>query len=159
MRLALTLTFAFFSASLFAIAVEKDSLPPGQKARQKLQVNQCTPWDHLKCIYITGKEVYQDGREGKASRHWWTMSYIGRACKKQHGKTFGNIFEAVFAVPHYIGVALGNGIGILVFWLRGPENNRKKKSGKNAKYNDPSPPQNKPQPHRKPQTRQGMPPR
>ena len=24
-------------------------------------VNQCTPWHHLKCVYTTGKETYEDG--------------------------------------------------------------------------------------------------
>lgn len=83
------------------------------------RVNQCTPWHHLKCIYTTGTEVYEDGREGKGTRHWWRMSYIGRACTDKYGKTFGKIFEGMWVIPHYAGVGLGNGIGLIVYAVRG----------------------------------------
>ncbi|HNP18942.1 MAG TPA: hypothetical protein PKL31_10945 [Fulvivirga sp.] len=89
--------------------------------KKVISVNNCTPWDHAKCIYITGKEVYEDGRNGMKTKHWWRMSYIGQACRDQHGKVFGIIFEGIFVIPHYTGVALGNGIGILVRILRGPK--------------------------------------
>jgi hypothetical protein len=71
------------------------------------------------CVYITGTEVYEDGSEGKSTRHWWRMSYIGRACKEKYGRRFGKIFEGIFAVPHYIGVGIGNGIGYLVYLVKG----------------------------------------
>lgn len=90
-------------------------------------VNQCTPWHHMKCIYITGTEVYRDGRAGKSTRHWWRKSYIGQACTDRYGKVFGDIFEAAFVVPHYAGVAFGNGCGFLVRALRGPETKKDKK--------------------------------
>lgn len=72
-------------------------------------VNKCTPIDHLKCVYITGVEVIEDGLQGKATRHWWRKSYIGHACTEQYGNTFGNIFEGFFAVPHYFMIAIVNG--------------------------------------------------
>lgn len=75
-------------------------------------VNRCTPKHHLRCIYITGVEVYNDGKEGKSTRHWWRMSYIGKACVNQYGKVIGTLYEAFFAVPHYIAIAAGNMIGI-----------------------------------------------
>ena len=78
------------------------------------KVNDCTPKSHLKCVYITFQEVYKDGSEGKSTRHWWRMSYIGKACTKQHGTTFGQIFEGAFAIPHYLGVGIGNGAGYVV---------------------------------------------
>jgi len=95
-----------------------DSLSGEQFQRGAKNVNKCTPWHHLQCVFITGSEVYQDGRYGKPTRHWWRMSYIGRACSDQYGKTFGHIFEGLFVVPHYIGVGLGNGIGFIVHLLR-----------------------------------------
>ncbi len=84
-------------------------------------VNRCTLRDHLKCVYITGREVYSDGSVGKTTRHWWRMSYIGRACVAQYGLILGTIYEAIFAVPHYISIALGNGFGILVYLFRGAD--------------------------------------
>jgi hypothetical protein len=83
-------------------------------------VNHCTPWDHMKCVMITGTEVFEDGRDGKKGRHWWRMSYIGRACTAKHGKTFGKIFEGIWALPHYTGIAIGSGFGYLVYTVRGP---------------------------------------
>ena len=82
-------------------------------------VNKCTPWHHFQCVYITGVEVYKDGSEGKSTRHWWRMSYIGQACTAEHGTTFGQIFEGFFAIPHYIGITIGNGIGYMVYVVRG----------------------------------------
>ncbi len=74
------------------------------------QVNKCTPWHHLKCVYITGVEVAQDGIAGKATRHWWKKSYIGQACTDKYGNTFGDIFEGFFAIPHYLSIAIVNGV-------------------------------------------------
>ncbi|MFS4448662.1 hypothetical protein [Maribacter sp. 2307UL18-2] len=98
-----------------------DSLALAPFAKGTKVVNQCTPWHHLKCVYITGGEVYKDGRAGKSTRHWWRMSYIGQACTVKYGTVFGKIFEGIFAVPHYIGVGIGNGIGYLVYLVRGSE--------------------------------------
>jgi len=80
-------------------------------------VNRCTPWHHLKCVYITGKEVFKDGRQGKATRHWWRMSYIGRACVDQYGKFLGTIYEALFAIPHYLAMGVGNLVGLVAYIL------------------------------------------
>lgn len=63
--------------------------------------------------------MYKDGSEGKSTRHWWRMSYIGRACTVAHGTVFGQIFEDFFAIPHYIGIGIGNGIGYMVYLVRG----------------------------------------
>ena len=87
-----------------------------------LKVNQCTPWHHVKCVLITGTEVYEDGRDGKKIRHWWRMSYIGTACKDRYGKVFGTIFEGFFVIPHYAGIAIGSAFGYLVYAARGPRN-------------------------------------
>ena len=118
-----SILFIFIMTSLLCVAqhIEEtsvDSLSGEQFQRGAKNVNKCTPWHHLQCVYITGSEVYQDGRNGKHTRHWWRMSYIGRACSDQYGKTFGHIFEGLFVVPHYIGVGLGNGIGFIVHLLR-----------------------------------------
>ena len=80
-------------------------------------VNRCTPKHHLRCIYITGVEVYKDGASGKSTRHWWRMSYIGRACANQYGNFLGNLYEAFFAVPHYIAIAAGNIVGLVAYVL------------------------------------------
>ncbi|MFS4469741.1 hypothetical protein [Maribacter sp. 2210JD10-5] len=78
-------------------------------------MNRCTPFQHLKCVYITGKEVFKDGRAGKSTRHWWRMSYIGRACVDQYGTVAGNIYEGLFAIPHYSAMAVGNIVGLLAY--------------------------------------------
>lgn len=88
-------------------------------------VNQCTPWHHMKCVMITGTEVFEDGRDGKKVRHWWRMSYIGRACTDRYGTAFGKIFEGIWVVPHYSGVAIGSGFGYLVYAVRGPRDPEK----------------------------------
>lgn len=97
------------------------------------KVNHCTPWHHLKCVYITGTEVYEDGRAGKGTRHWWRMSYIGRACTDRHGKVFGKFFEGMWVVPHYAGVGLGNGIGLVVYAVRGTREDVANKKAKRQK--------------------------
>ena len=99
------------------------------------EVNYCTPWHHLKCVMITGTEVYEDGRDGKKVRHWWRMSYIGRACKERYGKVFGIIFEGLFVVPHYTGVAVGSGFGYLVYAARGPRDPEKVLARKKKREN------------------------
>lgn len=105
-----------------------DSLSAKLFDRGSRNVNKCTPWHHLQCVYITGTEVFRDGSEGKSTRHWWRMSYIGEACSAQHGTTFGQVFEGFFAIPHYIGVGIGNGVGYLVYLVRGsPEKIQERK--------------------------------
>lgn len=96
-----------------------DSLSVQLFERGTLHVNKCTPWHHMQCVYITATEVYKDGSEGKTTRHWWRMSYIGRACTAQHGTVFGKIFEGFFAIPHYIGIGIGNGVGYIAYLVRG----------------------------------------
>lgn len=109
--------------------IKTDTVASPADKRGDQVVFKCTPWHHLKCVYITGTEVYKDGSEGKSTRHWWRMSYIGRACTTSHGTTFGKIFEGFFAVPHYFGVAIGNGIGYLVYIVRGsPQKIEKRKA-------------------------------
>ncbi|MEP0262417.1 hypothetical protein [Dokdonia sp.] len=111
--------------------VVNDSLSVLLFERGTLKVNKCTPWHHLQCVYITGTEVYKDGREGKSTRHWWRMSYIGRACTAQHGTVFGKVFEGFFAIPHYISIGIGNGVGYMVYLLRGsPEKIQARKQKK-----------------------------
>ena len=97
---------------------EKDSLNIQSFYKGTQYVNKCTPWQHMRCVYITGTEVYKDGSEGKSTRHWWRMSYIGRACTAQYGVVFGKIFEAVFVVPHYIAIGVGNAVGYTAYLFR-----------------------------------------
>ena len=66
-----------------------------------VEINQCNIIDHFKCIYLTGKETLSDGYERKWTRHWFRMSYIGKACEQQHGRTTAVILESLFALPHY----------------------------------------------------------
>lgn len=82
-------------------------------------VDQCSLRGHLRCVYTTGKEVYRDGRNGRKTIHWWTMSYIGRACTRKWGKRAGIFYEALFVVPHYIGIFFGNLLGYCMFLLLG----------------------------------------
>ena len=101
------------------IPTVNDSLSVELFKRGTRNVNKCTPWHHMQCVYITATEVYKDGSEGKSTRHWWRMSYIGRACTSQHGTAFGKIFEGFFAIPHYIAIGIGNGIGYIAYLVRG----------------------------------------
>ncbi len=81
-------------------------------------VDRCTLRHHLMCVHITGVEVYKDGKAGRPTRHWWRMSYIGKACVKEYGKVVGHIYEGLFAIPHYSAMALANGLGMLVYALQ-----------------------------------------
>jgi len=83
-------------------------------------VQKCSIRDHLRCVYTTGREVYRDGRMGKRTSHWWTMSYIGRACTRQWGKKLGILYEALFVIPHYIGIFVVNFLAYLLFLIFGP---------------------------------------
>lgn len=91
---------------------------PDQFEKGIATVNHCTPWHHIKCVYITTKEVYQDGLKGRPTRHWWHRSYIGQACTRTYGNFWGSLFEGIWIVPHYVGVGLGNGCGLLVYRLK-----------------------------------------
>lgn len=81
-------------------------------------VSACTVQAHLKCIYLTGAETIADGRRAQWTRHWFRMSYIGRACEARYGKTTGIILESLFAAPHYLGIALGNTLSVALYPLR-----------------------------------------
>ena len=70
-------------------------------------VQYCNHKGHVLCIKITAKEVFEDGSNGKWSRHWERMSYIGEACVSEHGEKKGKALEAVFAPGHYFAM----------FWL------------------------------------------
>ena len=120
-RLYILIASFLFSISGFSQihTTQNDSLVSIASERGERIVNKCTPWHHAMCVYITGTEVYADGSEGTSTRHWWRMSYIGRACTEKYGTRFGKIFEGIFAIPHYIGVAFGNGIGYMVYLVRG----------------------------------------
>ncbi len=83
-----------------------------------LAVDACNPIGHMKCIYLTGREVLADGADGKFTFHWWRMSYIGRACEDQYGRTAGVIAEALFAIPHYSAIAIGNTLAVLAYPFR-----------------------------------------
>ncbi|WP_298545708.1 hypothetical protein [uncultured Aquimarina sp.] len=116
------------------VLVANDSLSVTLFERGTRNVNKCTPWHHMQCVYITATEVYKDGSEGKPTRHWWRMSYIGRACTSQHGTVFGQIFEGFFAIPHYIAIGVGNSVGYVKYLLRGsPEKIEARKRKRNQK--------------------------
>ncbi|WP_299215491.1 hypothetical protein [uncultured Aquimarina sp.] len=116
------------------VLTAKDSLSVQLFDKGTRNVNKCTPWHHMQCVYITATEVYKDGSEGKSTRHWWRMSYIGRACTAQHGTTFGQIFEGFFAIPHYIGISIGNSIGYIKYLVRGsPEKIQARKQARRQK--------------------------
>ena len=81
------------------------------------QVSRCNFKAHLQCIYVTASETIVDGRQLKWTRHWFRMSYIGRACEEQYGKTTGVALETLFAIPHYFGIAVGNTLSVLLYPL------------------------------------------
>jgi hypothetical protein len=58
--------------------------------------------------------------DGNFSKHWFKMSYIGRACINKHGKRVGVFMETVWAVPHYLGVGMFNVIGYTIYVARIP---------------------------------------
>ncbi len=71
-------------------------------------VSACNIVEHMRCVYLTGKETIDDGLERKWTRHWFRMSYIGKACERQHGRTTAVILETLFAIPHYFMIGIGN---------------------------------------------------
>lgn len=81
------------------------------------RVGSCTVNGHLKCIRITAKEVFAEGADGKWSRHWKRMSYIGEACVREHGEKKGKMIEAIFAPPHYLTMFFVNVSGLMKYRL------------------------------------------
>ena len=86
-------------------------------------VDHCSPGGHLKCVYTTAKEVFEEGKQGKLSKHWWKKSYIGKAYTEKYGKVIGGIYEGLFIVPHYVSMAFVN----LTGWIVGKLKRSKKK--------------------------------
>jgi len=64
--------------------------------------------EQVKCAILTTKETIDDGFEGKWARHWFRMSYIGKTCERQYGRTTAVILESIFAIPHYFIIAVTN---------------------------------------------------
>lgn len=87
--------------------------PPGLT-----EVDACNLNGHLRCIYLTGKETIDDGLQRKWTRHWFRMSYIGKACERQHGRTTAVILESLFAVPHYFSMAIGNAAAAVASFMK-----------------------------------------
>lgn len=81
---------------------------------QEDRLSGCNFVQHLRCIYLTGGETIDDGLQMKWTRHWFQMSYIGKACERQHGRTVAVILETLFAIPHYTFIAIGNGLAAVV---------------------------------------------
>lgn len=75
-------------------------------------IQYCNHKGHALCIKITAKEVFEDGSNGKWSRHWKRMSYIGEACVSEHGEKKGKALEAVFAPGHYFAMFWVNLAGL-----------------------------------------------
>lgn len=75
---------------------------------EPFELSGCNLKSHLQCIHRTGTETIADGRNHLWTRHWFRTSYIGRACVKEYGPVFGYTYEALFAIPHYLFVGLGN---------------------------------------------------
>ena len=108
------LVLFFVSVSLLSRSQEKEENP----------VEFCNHKGHALCIKITAKEVFADGAKGKWSHHWKQMSYIGKACVKEHGKKKGKALEAVFAPGHYFAMFWVNVAGLTKY--RFSKKNKKK---------------------------------
>ncbi len=92
----------------------------------------CNLIEHFKCVYVTGKETLEDGFEGKFTRHWWRMSYIGEACQRRYGKNFSYVFEAFFAIPHYSAIAIGNTGAALLSPFVDTENEKRQRAKRSS---------------------------
>ena len=88
-------------------------------------VQYCNHKGHALCIKITAKEVFEDGANGKWSRHWKRMSYIGEACVSEHGKSKGQFLEAVFAPGHYFAMFWVNVAGLTKYGFSKKEKKKK----------------------------------
>jgi hypothetical protein len=113
---ALTLLMLAGCASVKRLPDDAPQMQASQAA-----VDACSFTAHLKCIHRTGAETLEDGMHLQWTRHWFRMSYIGRACEREHGRAAGVALEALFAVPHYAFIAVGNGLGALLAPLRAHE--------------------------------------
>lgn len=96
----------------------------------------CNFREHLKCISLTSRETVQDSYEGKFTRHWFKMSYIGQACEKEHGRTVGVLLEGLFAIPHYTAIAIGNSAFALAAPFVDTEHEDSQKNSLNNDEND-----------------------
>ena len=94
--------------SCLCIAACTSMKPMPENSDSLTDVSGCNITEHMRCIYITGKETISDGLERKWTRHWFRMSYIGKACEQQHGRPTAVILETLFALPHYFAIGIGN---------------------------------------------------
>ena len=108
LKCLLLLVFSLFVVACTSIKPMPDN-PVGLTA-----VDSCNIKGHMMCVYLTGKETLSDGFEGKWTRHWFRMSYIGKACEQQYNRTTAVILESLFAIPHYSLIAIGNGATAIV---------------------------------------------
>jgi hypothetical protein len=102
---------AVLSCSFLIQSGQDDPIDDVKSKKETLEG--CSPLDHLKCVQITSREAFQEGQEGHISRHWGSMSYIGKACVDQHGSLFGWLYEGFFAIPHYTSLFFVNSAGLL----------------------------------------------
>lgn len=116
------------------VAINPYDQPGAPPSPSQQAVDACNPLGHLQCIYLTGKETLNDAANMQYTFHWWRMSYIGRACEKQYGRTTGVILEALFAIPHYTAMAIGNSLGTLAAPFR--NNNEDRKATRGTKPSD-----------------------
>ena len=72
-------------------------------------VGGCNVVEHLRCVHLTATETAADGLDGKWTRHWGRMSYIGKACERKYGRPMAVVFESIFAVLHYAAIGVVNG--------------------------------------------------
>lgn len=105
-------------AACTSVAPDPYAEPGAGPSPAEQTVNACNLRGHLQCIHLTGKEVLEDGAQGQWTRHWWRMSYIGRACEEQYGRTTGVIVEGLFAVPHYFAIGFGNAAAAMTYPFR-----------------------------------------
>jgi|GEM_PF-2857043 len=105
-------------AGCTTVATNPYNEPGAGPSPSQAAVNACHPIAHLQCIYLTGRETLNDGADLKFTFHWWRMSYIGRACEEQYGRTVGWIVEGVSAIPHYAAIAVGNVAATLAYPFR-----------------------------------------
>lgn len=105
--------------SCLCIAACTSVKPMAENTARLPAVSACNITEHMRCIYLTGKETISDGLERKWTRHWFRMSYIGKACEQQHGRPTAVILETLFALPHYFAIGIGNaGAAILSPFLQ-----------------------------------------
>ncbi|PCH92332.1 MAG: hypothetical protein COB85_08320 [Bacteroidetes bacterium] len=125
LRTTLTLLiFVLVGTSVYA-QTKDDALTSNGKYAT---VDHCSPGGHMKCVYTTCREVFEEGKEGKISKHWWKKSYIGRAYTEKYGKFIGGFYEGLFAVPHYVSMAFVNLSGWIVGKLKRAKKNEKLKN-------------------------------